>query len=285
MPKTAAQRMSAYRSRQRASGLTTLSLLVPQDDVALFREFAAERRNQNVPVLNTASRHNPRVTGRRAEVLADELLKHVIRIGWPVGNQLGSEGELMQQFGVSRPVLRQAIRLLEHYGVARVQRGVAGGLVVDAPDASATARAVSIYLEFRRIRPTDILETRKILEQATISLAVQRLTREGETRLRNDIAAEAALDCTADPQSWQRLHFTIADLSGDPALSLFAGIILRLSETHSNFSRRPRVERGKVVARVKKLHLGIAEAMISRNAAMACRSVERYLDGYKEWMD
>jgi DNA-binding FadR family transcriptional regulator len=281
MPKTAAQRMSAYRSRQRAAGLTTLSLLVPQHDVVLFRELAAERRSgQREPVLNIS----PRAAGR-AEALADELLRQVIHMGWPVGNQLGSEAELMQQFSVSRPVLRQAIRLLEHYGVARMQRGVAGGLIIDAPDTSATARAVSIYLEHRRIRPADILETRKTLEQATISLAVQRLSSEGEGKLRNDIAAETALDGTSDPQSWQRLHFTIAELSGDPALSLFAGIILRLSEAHSNFSRRSKAERAKVAARIKKLHRNIVAAMSSRNAPLACHWVERYLDGYKEWMD
>jgi DNA-binding FadR family transcriptional regulator len=281
MPKTAAQRMSAYRSRQRAAGLTTLTLLVPQHDVALFQEIAAERRGaQREPVLNT----NPRANGR-ADTLAEELLKKVIQMGWPVGNQLGSEAELMQQFGVSRPVLRQAIRLLGHYGVARMQRGAAGGLIIDAPDPSATVRAVSIYLEYRRIRPADILETRKILEQATISLAVQRLSSEGESRLRDDLAAEAALDGTADAQYWQRLHFTIAELSGDPALSLFAGIILRLSEAHSNFSRSSKAERAKVVARIKKLHRNIAEAMLSRDVPAACQWVERYLDGYKEWID
>jgi DNA-binding FadR family transcriptional regulator len=284
MARTAAERMSAYRSRQRASGLTTLSLLVPKDDVALLREFAAERRSQKRPVLDPMLPRHGRVTGR-AESLAEEILNQVIRRGWPVGDQLGSEAELMQQFGVSRPVLRQTVRLLEHYGIARTQRGVAGGLIIDAPDASATARAVGIYLEFRRIRPADILESRRILEQATIVLAVQRLTREGESRLRNDIAAEATLDYTADPRSWQRLHVTIAELSGDPALSLFAGIILRLSESHSNFSRRSRTERTRVVARVKKLHRNIAEAILNRDAETACHWVERYLDGYKEWMD
>jgi DNA-binding FadR family transcriptional regulator len=33
------------------------------------------------------------------------------------------------------------------------------------------------------------------------------------------------------------------------------------------------------------LHRGIVAAMINRDAAAACRLVERYLDGYKEWMD
>jgi DNA-binding FadR family transcriptional regulator len=190
-----------------------------------------------------------------------------------------------EQHGVSRTVLRQAIRLLEHHAVAHMQRGATGGLVVGRPDLAATVRAVGIYLEYEGIAPRDILETRLILEQATIALAVERLDAEGEARLRADIAAESVLDGTASADALQRLHFTLADLSGDPALRLFAGIVLQISDAHSNFSRRSGDDRDKVVRRIRKLHRDIAESVIARNAAAACMLMERYLVGYRDWME
>lgn len=308
MPKTAKERMAAYRTRQRTRGFTTVSVTVPREDAALLQNFAEERRrmkthtlhgvglskrslatvdnaSRNVSVSSAATARIYERAGNRAESLVKSLLSHVIRLGWHVGTPLGSEAELMKQFGVSRTVLRQTIRLLEHYGIARMQRGAGGGLIIDAPDATATARAVGIYLEYQRIGPSDILETRRILEQATVSFATQRLTQEGEQRLRGDIEAEASLDGNANAESLQRFHFTVADLSGDPALRLFAGIVLQLSDAHSNFARRPRSERDQVVKRIRKLHRQIADAMLAKDVETACRWVRRYLDGYKEWLE
>lgn len=311
MPRSTTERMSSYRLRQRIAGFKTLSLVVPAEDAALFQQFAAERRrlkaeaNTKMPlhkhwfsVIEASKMHSSGAavtdrkkskpewpSARRAEAVAASLLNLIIRMGWPVGRPLGSEAELMKQHGVSRTVLRQAIRLLEHHSVARMQRGASGGLVVGRPDLAATVRAVGIYLEHERIAPRDILETRRILEVATIDLVVERLDPVGEARLREDIVAEAVLDGRAGADALQRFHFTLADLSGDPALRLFSGIVLQLSDAHSNFSRRSREERDKVVRRIRKLHSEIADAIIARDGAAASALVRRYLDGYRGWME
>jgi hypothetical protein len=81
-----------------------------------------------------------------------------------------------------------------------------------------------------------------------------------------------------------RFHFTVAELSADPALRLFAAIVLHLSGVHSNFSRRSRQDRDKVVRRIKKLHRDIANAMLARDAQRACRLMSNYLDGYRGWL-
>ena len=313
MARTIHERMAAYRLRQRVSGLSTLSLIVPAEDAELFRQFAAERRrlkaaaqparplrkhwfsmfeaNAATATATTSTpdpsraRAAPKPAARRSETLAEDILRQIIRLGWPVGRPLGSEAELMKQHGVSRTVLRQAIRLLEHHAVAHMQRGATGGLVVGRPDLAATVRAVGIYLEYEGIAPRDILETRRILEQAAITLAVERLDETGAQRLRDDIAAEGMLDGTAGADALQRFHFTLAELSGDPALRLFADIVLQLSDAHSNFSRRPREDRDKVVRRIRRLHREIAEAMLAGDADTACALIGRYLDGYRGWMD
>jgi DNA-binding FadR family transcriptional regulator len=70
---------------------------------------------------------------------------------------MGSEPELMATFGVSRPVIRQAVRLLDLHGAAAMQRGPRGGLVVRAPNAEYALRSVVEHLfeagaDWRQVR-------------------------------------------------------------------------------------------------------------------------------------
>src|SRR5690349_11753302 len=56
---------------------------------------------------------------KAAEALARRIQAEVIADGWHVGAYLGSEPDLLARYDVSRSVLREAIRLLEHNSVAR----------------------------------------------------------------------------------------------------------------------------------------------------------------------
>jgi DNA-binding FadR family transcriptional regulator len=311
MAKTPAERAADYRVRRKNEGLVTVSLLIPEGDASLFAQFAAERRQRHckgqLPVKSARQQwlsmvnvfssavadpapshggktpNGARIT--RADALVTAMVKRIIDIGWPVGMPLGTEQELMRIHGVSRTVLRQAIRLLEHYSVARMQRGASGGLVVAQPDLGATMRAVNIYLEYAGIAPQDILATRRVLELAVMELAIDRLDAEGEQRLRDQVAAEAKLDGRAGADELLGFHLLLAELCGDPALRLFDGIALQLSNAHSTFHRRSRQDRDAVVNRIKQLHLEIARAIIARDREQARQQLARYIAGIKGWLE
>ena len=69
--------------------------------------------------------------GRKlGEQLAERVEEEIIASGWPVGKVLGSEAELIERYGVSRAVFREAMRIVDHHGVAEMRRGPGGGLVV-----------------------------------------------------------------------------------------------------------------------------------------------------------
>ncbi len=67
-------------------------------------------------------------------------------LGWPVGEVLGSEADLLERYQVSRAVFREAVRLVEHQQVARTRRGPGGGLVITEPTIGAVIDAVVLYL-------------------------------------------------------------------------------------------------------------------------------------------
>ncbi|MBB5465082.1 DNA-binding FadR family transcriptional regulator [Paraburkholderia sp. Clong3] len=311
MPKSSAERVAAYRTRKKAEGMVSLTLVVPAADVALFSQFAAQRREKlrdnmhpgqaprqqwlsmlaaMTPALpqTAESRRKRNAIGApitRAQTLFMALLKHIIDLGWPAGLPLGSEQELMKVHGVSRAALRGAIRLLEHHCIVRVQRGTGGGVIVAQPDLSATMQAVSVYLEYAGIAPRDILATRRTLELAVLDLVIERLDHEGERRVHDQVQAEAQLDGRAGADELLRFHFLLAELCGDPALCLFDGIVLQLADAHSTFHRRSRTDRDRVVARIKEYHREIARAIIARDKEQARRQMADYIAGIRTWLE
>jgi len=310
IPRSTAERVADYRTRRKAEGMATVTLVVPAADAGLFSQFAAERRQkyrdgklppgtpqqqwhsmlaaltpgivEPAPPYQRRSTLGARIS--RAETLVATLLKRIIDLGWPVGMPLGSEQELMRTHGVSRTVLRQAVRLLEHHSIARVQRGAGGGLMVAQPDLEATMRAVGVYLEYAHIGPQDILATRRVLELAITDLVVECLDAEGELRLRDQVEAETRLDGRAGADELMRFHFLLGELCGDPALRLFGGIVLQLADAHSTFHHRSRQDRDEVVGRIKRLHQQIAQAIIARDREQARMHMGRYISGIKAWL-
>ena len=93
----------------------------------------------------------------RAKV-ADRIIEDVMAMGWPVGEVLGSEADLLERYEVSRAVFREAVRLLEHQQVARTRRGPGGGLVITEPTIGAVIDAVVLYLHRVDARLDEIFE-------------------------------------------------------------------------------------------------------------------------------
>jgi DNA-binding FadR family transcriptional regulator len=73
---------------------------------------------------------------------------------------------LIARYGVSRAVFREAVRMLEFFGVVEVRRGKEGGLVVAQRDPSGTVGSALLYLSFAGIDPA---ETRALLAQIRTS--------------------------------------------------------------------------------------------------------------------
>lgn len=279
-------RMAAYRARQRAAGRVSLTLLVPAEDVAFFNDLAARRRAQagdtSAPPSNAED--DELASGPRAETVAADMLAMVIDRGWPVGESLGSEAELLDIHGVSRPVLRQAVRLLEHQGVVTMRRGPGGGLVVRQPDQGATLQAVNVYLQSHGIPPVTVLHTRKVLELAAVDLAIERLNDAGVRLLQDTIASNRLLHAGSTSRELQRMHEVLGELAGDPALLLFLRVVLRLTETKIGFAKRPVAARERAVARNRLANEGIAEAVLARDVHTARERVSAYLDRFADWL-
>jgi DNA-binding FadR family transcriptional regulator len=213
-----------------------------------------------------------------AAQVAQRIEADIIRNGWPVGDVLGSEQDLQGRYGVSRSVLREAVRLVEHHQVAGMRRGPGGGLIVSAPDAGPATRALVIYLEFIGLGAEDLMQARLLLEPLAASLAADRVTEEGIARLRDLLAQEVARDEEPGLDSQDLLHVLIGELSGNPALHLFIDVLTRLTSRYVSTTRRitkDELAAGKATSR--ESHLAITEAVIAGDTGRAAGTTSQHL--------
>jgi len=70
---------------------------------------------------------------KKPEALARAIAQTISSRQLATGSRLGTEQALVSEFSVSRRVLREGVRILQHFGVVEAERGMRGGLVVAAP--------------------------------------------------------------------------------------------------------------------------------------------------------
>lgn len=310
MAKPTSLRVAEHRERQKEAGMISITLVVPESESRHFRELAAAARKRKLRskpqppdaviaqprmpeahlrlaqrwATATGLRLPPSETGLKlAEVLAKAITREIVRNGWPVGESLGSESELLARYGVGRNVLREAIRLLEYQSIAYMKRGTAGGLVISTPKLDAVADMASTYLEYRHISAEDLKNTRRGLQTLILDRCLDNIDHQGHQRLRDLVQHEQHLDKnTASTTELQRFHLVLAELTSDPALELLMDLVLRLYRHHTRPNRS--AQGANALARIIPAHSAIAEAIISGDREQAHRLLQAHLDDVDSWV-
>jgi DNA-binding FadR family transcriptional regulator len=216
--------------------------------------------------------------------VARQIGEDIAKRGWPVGEILGSEAELMERHSVSRAVLREAVRIVEHHNVARMRRGPKGGLVITKPDGRAVENATALYLRYVGIDREAILAARDILEVAAVEIAAERIDEAGIERLRSALVREGQLGEEGIEQAQiHELHAVIADATGNSAMRLFIEVLTGLEEEMSVAKRSPdsKVTLRRAFEDAHRAHTAIIEAVASGDAALAQHRMRRHLDAIR----
>lgn len=177
---------------------------------------------------------------KTAEIIADHLRSSIVRGVIKNGDALPTEVELVKQFGVSRPTLREAFRILESESLIVVRRGSRGGVLVSAPETSVAARNFGLLLQMSGTTLADLYEARKVFEPAAAEMLARRATPQDVEDLKAAAAALTALvnqgAVAADFGEWSaatfRFHDLILERAGNNTIALVGAVLREVVTRH-----------------------------------------------------
>ncbi len=172
---------------------------------------------------------------KAAEVVAAELRRQIVMGERAEGEMLPPEADLTIELGVSRPTLRQALRILETELLVTVQRGRRGGTRVNRPSPKVAGRYLGNVLMFHSTSLDDVHTARLLLEPAAIgALAANPPSADQIAKLRELVAlTREETDFATLCAVGGRFHTELVALANNPPLTLFQELVQQLMDLHT----------------------------------------------------
>jgi GntR family transcriptional regulator, transcriptional repressor for pyruvate dehydrogenase complex len=188
----------------------------------------------------TESQPRPVRAPKTAEIIADQLRGDIVRGVLKTGDTLPTEVILGKQFGVSRPTLREAIRILENESLIVARRGSRGGVVVSTPDIGVAAKDFGLLLQMSGTTLADVYQARTVVEPPAARMLAERHTRQDVEDLNASVGQLAVLvnegAKAGDFRDWSnaayRFHDLIMERSGNKTLAIFGGVLREVVARH-----------------------------------------------------
>lgn len=217
-----------------------------------------------------------------AAQVTSQMLAAVFAGASTVGDELPSERDLSLQFGVSRTVVREALRGLQAKGVVEVQTGRAARIV--AVPASQVSEIVQLYVHGAEsqdlLGPDDIAEVRTTLELRLSELAARHASPADLELLK---ASVAAMGTSSDPEEAARhdteFHQLLAAATHNPIyVTLLESINAVMAPYRLSSLRRP----GRIGIAVDQ-HQRVLEALRTQDPDMARAAMESHLEDSRQF--
>ena len=215
--------------------------------------------------------------GTLAEKATGAMLDYIRTHRLQPGSMLPPEARLAELLGVSRPVVREALRGLKGLGVVSVLNGK--GAIVRELDSSTLEVYFAHALQTIDNSARGLMEVRRGIEGQTAMLAAARRT-DGQAadmqalvqRMRRDLdhpVAYSKLDV--------QLHVAIARASGN---ALFDHIVHSIQSALEDLSLRGMRERKDTasIVQVQELHEQIVDRIVAMDAAGAAEAMNLHMD-------
>lgn len=214
-----------------------------------------------------------------SEAVAERIRNFVLAERLKPGDRLGREEDLARELRVSRPTLREALRLLSSEHLVRASKGPGGGIFVAAtPEQGiglSVSAAVATMLDAQSIGLDELLETRLLLEVPLAGLAAARADERDVSDLQaliDDVDA-AGSDLARITELDARLHHLIARIADNRLAGAFTGWIVDVLQPKLAAVIEPAV----VEAVIADQHRELLEAIMRGDPVATERAMREHL--------
>lgn len=225
---------------------------------------------------------------KASELVAANLRRRIITGALKPGELLPNESVLMQEFGVSRPTLREAFRILESEAIITVLRGARGGGRVLEPDGAVAARYMGILLQYQGTPLSDVYRARTEIEVSAVGMLGGGRRKAGLRQLEilADEAARLVDDDDAFAEHDLRFHEVIVEATGSTTLAALSTMLFQIIEAHNAafIAAHPRGFTTAGNKQARRAYLRLIKLLADGDVDSAQKHWRRHLEAVETYM-
>lgn len=225
---------------------------------------------------------------KASELVAANLRRRIITGQLKPGEFLPNEAVLMQEFGVSRPTLREAFRILESEAIITVLRGARGGGQILAPDPSVAARYMGILLQYQATPLTDVYRARTEIEVSAVGM-LGAARRKAVLRDLEQLASRGG-GLVDDEQAFAEFsvgfHLQLVKSTGSITLAALAQMLFEIIGAHNAafIASHPKGFERNVNKTAQKSYVKLAQLLVADDVESAQQHWRRHLEAVERFM-
>jgi len=249
---------------------------------ALNRHRAADPRAPASPPVTFRPIHTRRAFEEICERIREQLALGVLK----PGDKLPPERDLAQQLGVSRNVLREALRSLEMAGVLRLQKGVKGGAFIQEGDTSRMNEVMRDMLSLGTISVRELSEARIHVLDLVVRLACANARQADFEALEGNI--ERTELATREGRLLDRVECSrefYKLLASATRNKVIAMIVASVTEIHMRFVYAKVASSGAATPRLAEKRRQFLSALRARNVSAASRLMRIHLESVQQMLE
>ena len=227
-------------------------------------------------VIKLSAIEKPKVVDAIIGAITEQLMQGKLR----KGDKLPPEAPLAQQLSVSRNSVREALKVMEAFGVLEVRQG--DGTYIASEVTETCLNPLAIALVMQTEAPMSLVEFRLVLEVGVAELVIMKASEEDLQHLKNMTSEFAALvkEGERDPgvlvEHDLAFHYQLLALAQNPMMEKVVRTVMQLLV----FSMREHLSEPEGAPRAVRDHTRIVEALAKRDILLARR---RIAESYEAW--
>jgi GntR family transcriptional repressor for pyruvate dehydrogenase complex len=214
-----------------------------------------------------------------SDTIAESIENDILSGELKLGDKLPSENRLSEMFGVSRNVIREALRLVKERGLVEISTG--SGIYVSSPKAAIIGRNLNRMVAVNNYLLSDFFDMRMTLETKASRMAAVNITDEELAKLERtiNIMKEMSDNSVAFGEAENKFHYVVARASRNDFLRIFIDSLMDAQAVYTTEELD-----GKYCREIVHDHEKIYYALKHHKEAEAERCMAQHVANAYEWM-